>query len=83
MSKQTAKDLRFDCPAEIIKLTEGELNQKLAEMGCVPGTEIEKLYSAPSGDPIAFRIDSYVLGLRSSEAEQIVVKTNDELETSI
>ena len=83
MSEKTAKDLRFDCPAEIVMLAEGELNQKLAEMGCVPGTEIVKLYSAPSGDPVAFRIDSYVLGLRLSEAEQIVVKTDDELETSV
>jgi len=43
-------------------------------MGCVPGTEIMKLYTAPGGDPIAFRIDSYILGLRKSEAENILVK---------
>jgi Fe2+ transport system protein FeoA len=42
-------------------------------MGCVPGTEIMKLYAAPGGDPIAFRIDSYILGLRKSEAENIFV----------
>ena len=46
-------------------------------MGCVPGTEIVKLYNAPGGDPIAFRIDSYILGLRKSEAENIFVKESE------
>ena len=43
-------------------------------MGCVPGTEITKLYNAPGGDPIAFQIDSYILGLRKSEAQQILIR---------
>jgi Fe2+ transport system protein FeoA len=59
---------------EIESLNEGSLQQKLSEMGCIPGTEIEKLYNAPGGDPVAFRIDSYILGLRLVEASQIMVK---------
>lgn len=59
---------------EIESLNEGSLHQKLSEMGCIPGTEIEKLYNAPGGDPVAFRIDSYILGLRLAEASQIMVK---------
>jgi Fe2+ transport system protein FeoA len=50
------------------------LHQKLSEMGCIPGTEIEKLFTAPGGDPVAYRIDSYILGLRLAEASQIMVK---------
>lgn len=64
----------FDTPWEIDSLKEGVLTSRLAEMGCVPGTEITKLYGAPGGDPIAFQIDSYILGLRKSEAQQILIR---------
>lgn len=70
----TANDIQLSETREIAGLVEGNLRQKLAEMGCVPGTEIEKLYTAPGGDPIAYRIDAYILGLRKSEAEQIIIK---------
>jgi ferrous iron transport protein A len=72
----TAKDIHIREIHEIASLVEGNLTQKLAEMGCVPGTQIEKLYTAPGGDPIAFRIDAYILGLRKSEANQILIKEN-------
>lgn len=70
----TADHIEFNQTYEISSLKENDLTLKLAEMGCVPGTEIMKLYTAPGGDPIAFRIDSYILGLRKSEAENILVK---------
>ncbi len=70
----TANDIHLSETREIASLVEGSLTQKLAEMGCVPGTEIEKLYTAPGGDPIAYRIDAYILGLRKTEAEQIIIK---------
>lgn len=70
----TAKDIEFNEVYEIARLEESDLTQKLAEMGCVPGTEIVKLYTAPGGDPIAFRIDAYILGLRQVEADQIVIR---------
>ena len=69
----TADHIAINLPYEIKSLKDNDLTQKLAEMGCVPGTEIVKLYSAPGGDPIAFKIDSYILGLRKSEAENIFV----------
>ncbi len=70
----TADHIEYNQSYEISGLKENDLTLKLAEMGCVPGTEIMKLYAAPGGDPIAFRIDSYILGLRKSEAENILVK---------
>ena len=74
----TALDLPFDLNAEIDAIHEGELLNRLTEMGCVPGTHIVKLYAAPGGDPIAFQIDSYILGLRKSEAAYIEVKFTQE-----
>ena len=69
-----ASEIELDSIYEIESLNEGSLHQKLSEMGCIPGTEIEKLFSAPGGDPVAYRIDSYILGLRVIEASQIMVK---------
>lgn len=73
MSKNAA-EIELESTYEIESLSEGSLHQKLSEMGCIPGTEIEKLYTAPGGDPVAYRIDSYILGLRLVEAAQIMVK---------
>jgi ferrous iron transport protein A len=73
----TANHIEINEIYEISSLKENDLTLKLAEMGCVPGTEIVKLYTAPGGDPIAFRIDSYILGLRKSEAENIFVKVSE------
>lgn len=42
-------------------------------MGCVPGTEIVRLYQSSGGNTIAYRIDTYLLGLRREEANQIEV----------
>ncbi len=70
----TALDIDFNIPWEIDSLKSGDLTSRLAEMGCVPGTEITKLYVAPGGDPIAFQIDSYILGLRKSEAREIIIR---------
>lgn len=72
--EKTAYDMDFDTPWEIDSLKLGYLTSRLAEMGCVPGTEITKLYHAPGGDPIAFQIDSYILGLRKTEAQEIIIR---------
>jgi len=48
-------------------------------MGCVPGTLIKKLYAAPGGDPIAYQVDHYILGLRRLEADYIEVKVAEEI----
>ena len=72
-----ASELTPGKKAVIEDLPESQFNQRLAEMGCVPETTIELLYRAPSGDPIAFDIDGYILALRKSEAACILVKKND------
>jgi ferrous iron transport protein A len=69
----TVNDLPFNQNAEIAFIREGDLHNRLIEMGCVPGTQITKLYSAPGGDPIAFQVDDYILGLRKSEADYIQI----------
>jgi Fe2+ transport system protein FeoA len=46
-------------------------------MGCVPGTEIMRLYQSAGGSNIAYRIDTYLLGLRKEEASLIEVEPLD------
>jgi Fe2+ transport system protein FeoA len=44
------------------------------EMGLVVGKEIEVLFKAPFGDPIAIDVQGYVLALRLDEARLIEVQ---------
>ncbi|GDX49951.1 hypothetical protein LBMAG26_08100 [Bacteroidota bacterium] len=69
----TADLLKEGQKATIAGLKDGDFSQKLAEMGCVPGTEIVRLYQSSGGNTIAYRIDTYLLGLRREEANQIEV----------
>ena len=56
------------------KLTPSLINSKLLEMGIYVGKPISILFKAPFGDPIAVQIGDYVLSMRKSEAETILVK---------
>ena len=57
-------------------LGEGEITQRLLEMGLTPGTEIQIVRFAPLGDPIDIKIRGYHLSVRRQEAEviQVVLK---------
>ncbi|MBL7837844.1 MAG: ferrous iron transport protein A [Bacteroidetes bacterium] len=68
-----ASDLKKGDTAKIKQVEFGELQNKLIEMGCFEGNSIRMLYVAPLGDPIAFDINGYILGLRKEEAKLIEV----------
>lgn len=52
------------------------LSSKLLEMGFYPGKEVEVLYKAPFGDPIAVRVGDYTLSMRKSEAMLVELEQN-------
>lgn len=55
-----------------------ELYLKMMEMGFIIGEEIEVVESAFFNDPIAFKVCGYMVSLRRSEAETILIdKIND------
>lgn len=54
-------------------VTHPYLSNKLIEMGMFAGTELELLYTAPLGDPIAISMNGSVLTLRLDEAKYIHV----------
>jgi len=49
------------------------ISVKLIEMGLYVGQEVEVLFKAPFGDPIAVNVGGYVLSLRLNEAALIEV----------
>lgn len=79
--ESTADLLKTGEKARIAGLKEGRFSQRLAEMGCVPGTEITRLYESLGGSTIAYRIDTYLLGLRKEEANVIEVEPIDFIST--
>ena len=49
----TADALKKGETARITGLADHPAAAKLAEMGCLPGATIEKVFTAPMGDPAA------------------------------
>jgi ferrous iron transport protein A len=47
---------------------------RLREMGVLPGTPVTLVRTAPLGDPIEIKVRGYLLTLRKSEAEHVVVE---------
>ena len=60
----------------IESFTDEFLKLKLMEMGCIPGETVKVVRVAPPGDPIAIDVANYVLSLRLSEAECVIVNSN-------
>lgn len=54
-------------------MVKSSLTPKLVEMGLYPGKEIQILFTAPLGDPIALQVDGYTLSLRKKEASLIEI----------
>lgn len=74
-SAMTADALKKGETARITGLADHPAAAKLAEMGCLPGATIEKVLTAPLGDPAAFQIaGSFVLALRRVEAALVEVE---------
>jgi Fe2+ transport system protein FeoA len=70
----TADTLKKGETARITGLADHPVAAKLAEMGCLPGAIIEKLFAAPLGDPAAYQIaGSFIIGLRREEAALVEV----------
>uniref|UniRef100_UPI0040573F87 ferrous iron transport protein B n=1 Tax=Alistipes sp. TaxID=1872444 RepID=UPI0040573F87 len=65
--------------AVIVKvLGHGGFRRRIMEMGFVRGKEVEVILNAPLKDPIEYRIMGYNVSLRRSEAEMVVVLTDEE-----
>ncbi|MES2588466.1 MAG: FeoA family protein [Bacteroidota bacterium] len=59
----------------VFQILPSEISSKLLEMGFYCGKEIEILYKAPFGDPLAVQVGDYILSMRKNEAQFIEVET--------
>lgn len=73
-----ASELKKGERAVIRHLEDSVFTKRLMEMGCVPGTPVFIQFIAAGGEPIAYNIDGYTLGLRLAEAEVIEVERDGE-----
>lgn len=71
---KTLAQLPLHEKAKVVGIVESELKPKLLEMGLYAGKEVEVLFKAPFGDPIAVDISGYTLSMRLSEAQLIEVE---------
>lgn len=51
----------------------GEVNQRIREMGLIPGATVTVMGRAPLKDPVALRLSGVTISLRNSEADHIMV----------
>ncbi|MFM1744759.1 MAG: hypothetical protein RLZZ630_696 [Bacteroidota bacterium] len=60
--------------AIIDSFSDDTMKQQLLEMGCLPGETVTIDRFAPLGCPMAIHVNGTVLGIRTDEAESILVK---------
>lgn len=71
---KTLAQLPLHEKAKVVGIVDSQLKPKLLEMGLYAGKEVEVLFKAPFGDPIAVDISGYTLSMRLSEAHLIEVE---------
>ena len=72
-------ELKTGESATIVKvLGHGGFRRRIVELGFVRGNRVEVLLNAPLKDPIEYRLLGYNISLRRSEAEMVVVVTEEE-----
>lgn len=72
-------ELKTGESATIVKvLGHGGFRRRVVELGFVRGNKVEVVLNAPLKDPIEYRLLGYNISLRRSEAEMVVVVTEEE-----
>jgi len=56
---------------------EGELRQRINDMGLTPGAEVKIVGRAPLKDPVALKVRGFTISLRNNEADFIIVSVED------
>ena len=74
MTNKRLSEINIGKKALIIDFEKDDIVLKLMEMGCLPGEVVCIEKKAPWGDPISITVSGYLLSLRLSEAEKIIVR---------
>lgn len=55
----------------------GEVNQRIRDMGLIPGAPVSVVGKAPLRDPVALRLFGVTISLRNREADHILVELSE------
>ena len=75
--KKVSELHRNESGAVVELQSSGALRRRIIDMGVTPGARIVMRKAAPFGDPLQINVRGYALSIRLSEAEQIIVETED------
>ena len=74
-SARLLNELPINARAKITAvISEGVLQQKLFNMGFIPGADVEMIRSAPLLDPLEVKILDYYVTLRRQEAQMVEIE---------
>ncbi len=74
---ETLDQVRPGESARVVRIAaacQGPQRQRLLDLGLVPGTEVASRYASAAGDPVAYDIRGALIGLRRSQARQVLVR---------
>jgi Fe2+ transport system protein FeoA len=72
---KTLDQVKIGAKARVVEVSgDDSLQQRMLEMGLMPGTEVQVVREAPLGDPIEIKLMGYSLSLRKSEAKHVGVE---------
>lgn len=75
--ERTLGQLQVGQRGRICRITlPGDYEQRLAELGLMPGVDISLVQVAPLGDPIAIEFEGRRMGMRRRDAQGIVLESN-------
>lgn len=75
MSNDTLDKLPIGATATVTDVQgDPQLQQRILEMGVLPGTQVQVVRYAPLGDPIEIKVMGYNLSLRKAEAKHVSVE---------
>lgn len=75
MSHQTLDKLPIGTVATVTDVSgDAQLQQRILEMGVLPGSTVQVVRYAPLGDPIEVKVMGYSLSLRKAEAKHVSVE---------
>lgn len=57
---------------------QGIINQRIRDMGLIPGAPVTIIGKAPLKDPVALRLSGVTIALRNKEADHIAVEVPGE-----
>lgn len=79
-STVSLRQLKVGQRGKIAKVeAQGIVNQRIRDMGLIPGATVSVVGRAPLRDPVALRIGGVTISLRNKEADYITVELPEDV----